>query len=89
MNKEDYYLQQNIKLAPVYMMEALGYEVRLTFQGGHSYYKDGKPIIVDRMPLQEDVDYFVLDLINGLSVKEAKNVFLTDWYGEKLWTKNT
>ena len=77
--KEKYYLQQNINLTPVHLMEALGYEVRTLLTGGYSYYKNGEAVIVEKFPSEADIKTFVKDLENGLSVDQAKENFLKDW----------
>ena len=77
--KEKNYLQQNIKLARVHLMEALGYEVRTLMTGGYSFYKNGEAVIPGKSPSDEEEETFVKNLENGLSVDEAKEKFLEDW----------
>ena len=77
--KEKNYLQQNIKLARVHLMEALGYEVRTLMTGGYSFYKNGEAVIPSKSPSDEEEETFVKNLENGLSVDEAKEKFLEDW----------
>jgi hypothetical protein len=77
--KKQYYLNQNIYLAPIHLMEALGYVVKLSFTGGMSYYKDGKQVLPGKFPSEQDLELFVYDLNKGLSVKEARENFLSVW----------
>ena len=77
--KEKNYLQQNIKLARVHLMEALGYEVRTLMTGGYSFYKNGEAVIEKKIPSNEEEETFIKNLENGLSVDEAKEKFLEDW----------
>ncbi len=77
--KEQYYLNQNIYLAPIHLMEALGYVVKFSFTGGLSYYKDGKPVLPGKFPSEDDIRFFEYDLNDGKSVEEAKKRFLSVW----------
>ena len=80
--KEKYYLNQNIFLAPIHLMEALGYVVRFSLTGGLSYYKDGKPVLPGKFPSDQDIRFFEHDLNEGLSVDEARKNFLATWKEE-------
>ena len=76
MNKKEYYLQQNIKLAVPTLMEALGYTSRYGISGGMSYYKNDRKVIPNDFPTENELDAYVKNLTDGLSVEEAMQEFV-------------
>ena len=73
---KEYYLKQNIQLAVPYLMEALGYTSKYGISGGMFYYKNGKHVIPNDFPTKNELDAYVKNLTDGLSVEEAKQEFV-------------